>query len=258
MRISQQGSIILAIFLIIFSIYSCTTTSTRIKAAALTISNDSMARDVNSLILNQEVNIHGVENTTDGKTNTELTISIINPQNLPADTSEQNQICEQVASLFKHALKDRSAYDVLKVMLVRRVSDGTVTKSVHYGRSFKSEELNTHTYVVTIGDQLDSSTSRAFGKTTFSKSDPKIISVFSYYNTAPDNPIAFKLYKDTDTAHLLLTTRSVGQTVAGNFTLVNKLSVADIYKVPQMSSGDYRIEYVVANNVVGSRRFKLL
>jgi hypothetical protein len=258
MRISQPPHTIFAIIIIIFSLNSCTTTTTRIKAAALTISNDSMARDVNSLILNQEVNIHGVENTTDGKTNTELTISIINPQNLPADTSEQNQICEQVASLFKHALKDRAAYDVLKVLLVHRVTDGSVTKSFHYGRSFKSGELNTYTYVVTLGNQLDSSTSRAFGKTIFSKSDATIISVFTYYNTTPDNPIAFKLYKDTDTAHLLLTTRSVGKTVAGNVKLVNKLTVADIYKVPQMSSGDYRIEYVVANNVVGSRRFKLL
>ncbi len=217
-----------------------------------------MARDVNSLILNQEVDIHGIENTTDGKTKSELTISIINPQNLPSDTAEQNQICEQVATLFKHALKDRAAYDVLKVLLIRRVSDSTVTKSVHYGRSFKSEELNTHIYVVTLGDQLDSSTSRAFGKTTFSKSDSKIISVFKYYNTTPNNPIAFKLYKDTDTAAILLTTRSVGQTLPGNVHLVNKLTVADIYKVPQMSAGDYRIEYVVANNVVGSRRFKLL
>jgi hypothetical protein len=244
----------------VFSIllFRCTLTTTNTKAAVFRTSNDSIARDINSIILTQEVNLHGEEITTNKKVRSVLTVNLINPQALPNDTTERNKIGEHVAELLKHLLKNQNEFDSYKVLFVNRAIDGAVTKSTYTGEIYDSKSLANRIYIVSIGDKLDSSTFRAIGKTTFSNEDIEIILGFKYYYASLNSPIKFKMYKETDSGSILLTTRNIGQTKPGNNYVYCKLNVTDFYKITGLGSGAYRVKYLLNDSVVETRFFKLL
>jgi hypothetical protein len=213
---------------------------------------------VNSIILTQEIDVHGKEVTSNGKVTTELTVNLINPKNLPSDSSERNRIAEEVAIILKQSLKDPNSFNFYKILFVHRTIEGAVTKDNYTGQIYKSETLKNYIYDVSLGDKFDSSTFRAIGKNMFSNDDGEIVSAFTYYNAVPNSSIALKMYKETDSGSVLLTVREQGQTKAGNNYLVNKFKIADFYKIKQLNSGDYRIEYVVNDSSAGIKSFKLL
>ena len=238
-------------------IYSCSFTETKTINPAFTLSHDSISRDINSIIVTPEVNVTGKEIGSNGNITTELTINIINSKRLPTDANEQKKIGEHVAILLKNTLKDPNSYTDYKVLFTQRIIDGAVTKSTFVGYSYKSKDLKNYIQIVSLGDQFDSLTSEAIGKTTFTLNDPKIVSAFSYYNNVPLSPIKFNIYKDTDSGMVLLTSRDQGQILAGNNFLRNELTTADFYKVKELGSGKYKIEYLVSDTVAGSKTFVL-
>jgi hypothetical protein len=247
-----------SVLLISLLLFCCTVTTTKKKPPVFSKSDDSISRDVNSIILTQEIDVHGKEITSNGKVSSELTVNLINPKNLPSDSSERNRIAEEVAAILKLSLKDPNSFDSYKVLFVHRVIEGSVTKDNYTGQIYKSETLKSYIYDVSLGDKFDSSIFRAIGKNIFSNNDPEIVSAFTYYNAVPNLPIALKMYKETDSGSVLLTVREQGQSKAGNNYLLNKFKVADFYKIKQLNSADYKIEYVLNDSIAGVKAFKLL
>jgi hypothetical protein len=223
-----------------------------------TMSLDSISRDINTIIFTPEANINGKQISSNGNTRTELIINLINPNDLPSDTSEQNTLGQNIATLLKHALKDPNSFTDYKVLFTRKVIDGSTTKSNYTGYSYKSSALKDYIQIVSLGDKFDSTTFQATGKTTFSQNDSQIVSVFKYYNNIPGSPISFKIYKQTDSGMVLLTKRDNGVIQTGNSYSVNKLNIADFYKINELKAGTYKFVYLVSDATVGEKYFKLL
>lgn len=238
-------------------IFSCTFTKTKAIKPAFTLTLDSIARDINSLIVTPETSITGKEISTNGQITTELTINLFNSKNLPNDEADQRELAQNIAVLVKNTLKDPSLFTDYKVMFTKKTVDGAVTKSNYVSYSYKSSDLKNYIQIVSVGNQFDSSVTEAVGRRTFSINDPQVVSVFSYYNNVPGSPIKFNIYKNTDSGMLLLTSRDQGQILAGNIYVVNKLTTADFYKVKELGQGKYKIEYTVSDTAAGSKDFVL-
>jgi len=237
-------------------VFSCSFTKTKKIDPVFTLTLDSISRDINSIIVTPEATIAGKEINTNGHAITELTINLINSKRLSQDANEQKKIGENIAILIKNTLKDPNSFTDYKVLFTKRV-EGTMDKSSYVGYSYKSEDLKKYIQLVSIGDQFDTSTSGAIGKTIFSLKDPNIVAAFSYYNNVPGSPIKFNIYKETDSGMVLLTSRDQGQILSGNNFLVNNLMTTDFYKIKGLGSGNYRIEYLVSDTVVGAKNFVL-
>jgi len=241
-----------------FFFVACSFTANKNIEPAFAQSIDSILRDLNSVIFTPQTSIRGHEVNSNGKIATELTISLFNPIALPNDTNEQNKIGECIASMLKLALKDSNSFTDYKVLFVNKVVDGTTTRSDYTGYSYKSVTLKNYIQIVSLGDKFDSSISQAIGKTTFSKDDREIVSVFKYYNNTPGSPIKLKMYKDTDSGTVLFTVRDQGQVIRGNNFLLNKFKTMDFYEIKELNLGTYKIEYLVNDTIVGAKYFKLL
>ena len=254
----KRNILLLSIILTSFFLLECTFTTTIKKNPAFTIRSDSIARDLKSIILTEEINVNGIESKTNGKSKSELTIELINPKLLPIDTSNLYETGEQVATLVKHLLKDPGQYDYFKVLFIQRKTNEGITKSNYTEQTYKSNDLKNYIRMVTLGDQFDPSTSRAIGKSVFSRDDSEIITAFKYYNVAPYSPVAFKMFKETDSVNLLLMSKNQGQTEPGNNFFLMNLKVSDFYKIKELGSGYYKIEYTLNDTVVGTKSFRLL
>jgi hypothetical protein len=238
-------------------IFSCSFTRTKAVEPAFSLTLDSISRDINSLIVTPEASVTGEEITTDGNTTTELTINLINSKGLPDNVDEQKKIGEYIAILIKNTLKDPNSFTDYKVLFTNRTVDGAITKSTYVGYSYKSTELKNYIQMVSVGNQFDSLTHEAIGHTSFTSSDPKIISVFIYYNNVPGSPLKFNLYKETDSASVLIMSEDQGQILRGNNYLEIQIPTADIYKAKHLGSGKYRFDYLVSDTIAGSKYFTL-
>lgn len=83
----------------------------------------------------------GKEISTNGKTNAELEIDIVNGRDIPTGESEMTSLAKTIASDLKNSLKDRAEYNTYKVLFVTRYRDGGVTRKNWKGQVFKSGEL---------------------------------------------------------------------------------------------------------------------
>lgn len=127
---------------ILFSLIACQFTTTNFKNPTFSRDAKSITKDISSVILTQSINVNGEEITTNGKSKSVLTVSLINPQNMPNDTAVENRILGRVASIIKYALKDTSEYLYYNVYFVNRVTKDHITNTTSTGNSFKSEEIN--------------------------------------------------------------------------------------------------------------------
>jgi len=125
-------------FIVCIFIFSCSMNTTKSIDPVFTMSLDSISRDINTIIFTPEVNISGKRISSNGNTTTELIINLINRNNLPSDTSEQNTLGQNIATLLKHALKDPNSFTDYKVLFTRKVIDGSSTKSNYTSYSYKS------------------------------------------------------------------------------------------------------------------------
>ena len=123
------------------SLLACQFTSTRMKDPAFSRDAKSLSQDINKVILTQSVNVNGEEIITNGKSRSELTISLINPQNMPADTAGRMMMLGHVASIIKYALSDTNEYMNYNVYFVNRSTKHHITNTTSIGNSFKSEEI---------------------------------------------------------------------------------------------------------------------
>ena len=236
----------------------CTVYTTKEKDPVFNRDSKSIFYDITGVIGAAEVNVTGTETKTDGKTASELRISLINPKQLPTDTSEISQIGNEIATIIKRSLKNDDAFNSYKVLFINRHTDGAITKSTSVSRNYEYENIRNYAFVVTLGTQIDSSKGRAFGKSTFNQNDVNIVVSLSYYDYDRNIPAQVKMIKETDTAFLLMTTRDLGKLNPGHNYLVLNWKVADFYKTDGMKRGVYRFDYFIRDTLVGSRTFTLL
>ena len=126
---------------IMISFLACQYTTTRMKDPTFSRDAKSLSKDINNVILTQSINVNGEEIITNGKSRSELTISLINPKNIPADTSGRMMILGHVASIIKYALSDTNEYMIYNVYFVNRSTKDHVTNTTSIGDSYKSEEI---------------------------------------------------------------------------------------------------------------------
>ena len=131
----------LALVLISLVLISCTFTTTKSKDPVFVSSTDSVAAKIRELILTRNVNVHGTETTTNGKTSSELTIRLINPLNEPNNESQRYQLGKEIAVIIKQAIKNPADYSVYTVLFVKEESNGAVTKSSYRGQKYKLQDL---------------------------------------------------------------------------------------------------------------------
>lgn len=138
--ISQSKRFLATISAVVF-IASCTMTTTRAKPPLFSIPTEQVQRDLNQLVSCENVNLDGMEVTTDGKTDSELEIDIINGKDIPADDDQMISLGKSIASDLKRSLKDQNQYNSYKVLFVKKQTDGGVTQRSWRGKVFNTGEL---------------------------------------------------------------------------------------------------------------------
>ena len=126
---------------IMISLLACQFTNTRVKDPAFSRDVKSLSKDIHNVVTTQSVNVNGEEIVTNGKSKSVLTISLINPQNIPADTAGSDRILRHVASIIKYALSDTNEYMNYNVYFVNSSTKYHVTNTTSDGNSYKSEEI---------------------------------------------------------------------------------------------------------------------
>lgn len=126
---------------IIFSIVSCSMTSTKTKNPVFSKSTDSLQADLNKIVSCEGINLDGKEISNNGRLSSELEIDITNRQNTPTSESQMNELERQIAVVVKQALKDKDEYNSYKVLFVTKKEDGGITQRTWEGKVFKSDEL---------------------------------------------------------------------------------------------------------------------
>jgi hypothetical protein len=120
---------------------SCTLTTSKSKDPVFIASSDSVAAKIRNLILTRNVNVYGIEKTTNGKVSAELTIRLINPLNEPSDEKKRTQLGKEVAEIIKQSIKAPGDYSVYTVLFVKEETNGSVTKSSYTGHEYKFQDL---------------------------------------------------------------------------------------------------------------------
>jgi hypothetical protein len=141
MIFSKMTKIVSFVTLIIFSIVSCTMTSTKTKNPLFSKSTDSLQADLNKIVSCEGINLDGKEISNNGRLSSELEIDITNGQNTPTSESKMDELEKRIAVLVKEALKDKDEYNSYKVLFVTKKDDGGVTQRTWKGKVFKSDEL---------------------------------------------------------------------------------------------------------------------
>ena len=257
--VNLKKTLILPLFIVYASLLflECTVTTNKRKDPVYNTDTKSIFYNITAVVRAPEINIVGAESNTNGKIVSELRISIVNPKQLPTDTADLTQIGREITTIVKQALKNADAFNNYKVLFVYRDTAGAVTKTTSVSRSYKSEDITNYAYTVSLGDHFDTSISRAAGKSKFSKNDSEIFCALSYYDYNTNSSGQLKLFKKTDTATLLLTTRDLGKLEPGHNYVLYTWNVSDFYRLPGLNSGDYWVEYLIRDTSVGSKSFSL-
>jgi hypothetical protein len=240
------------------SFLACSITTKKVKNPFYIKDTKSLSRDVNSVINTQEIDVNGVESMTNGKSTSELTIGLINAEDIPSDSAISNMMLEHVAILVKQALKDTGEYTSYTVLFVNHVENGAVTTTTSNGRTFQSKEIRPYFHMVNLGDRFDSLAFLAKGKSVFSRQDSEVVSSLTYFDHRTDLTGQLKIYKQTDSGDILIITRELGTFEPAYKYSVYKLKINNFYETPKLGSGAYRIEYIMKDSIVGTRTFKLL
>jgi hypothetical protein len=141
MIFSKMTKIVSFVTLIIFSIVSCTMTSTKTKNPLFSKSTDSLQADLNKIVSCEGINLDGKEISNNGRLSSELEIDITNGQNTPTSESKMDELEKRIAVLVREALKDKVEYNSYKVLFVTKKEDAGVTQRTSKGKVFKSDEL---------------------------------------------------------------------------------------------------------------------
>src|ERR1043165_740708 len=106
-RFISQSILTLCVSLLMIQ---CTVTTTKKKDPIFNTDSKSLFSDITGIIPAQEIAIAGTETNTNGKINSELTITILNPKQVPEDTAEIDQIALQIAVTVKQAVKNSESF----------------------------------------------------------------------------------------------------------------------------------------------------
>jgi hypothetical protein len=120
---------------------SCTFTTARTKDAVFNGDQAKVAKDLDSIVTCEHVNLNGREITINKKADTELEISIINGQKIPADDAGMKALGKLIATAIKNDLKDPKEYNTYKVLFIRQVKDGGIVRKTWKGNVFAATEL---------------------------------------------------------------------------------------------------------------------
>lgn len=119
---------------------ACITTTTKVKNPEFT-DQAKVESELMTLIKAEHININGKEITTNNKTSTELEVSIINGQNIPASNDQQKALEKSIAVCIKKNLRTPNAFDSYKVLLVKKTESNGVKSQNFTGNTFNVSEL---------------------------------------------------------------------------------------------------------------------
>jgi len=121
-------------------IAGCTFTTTKTKDPVF---NDQakVQQELTRLVSAENINLDGKEISTNGKSESELEISITNGTDIPSGGEERKSLGKSIATTVKKNLKDVSEFNIYKVLFVTEVQTGASTKRSWVGNTFISSEL---------------------------------------------------------------------------------------------------------------------
>jgi hypothetical protein len=120
---------------------SCTTTITKTKEPKFNATPDSLSVTLNKLVTCQHINVKGEEITTNGKTQSEMEIDIINGKQIPDVGPALRSLGKTIASAIKMALTNKNDFDSYKVLFVKQEETSVTTSRSWTGYTYKSVDL---------------------------------------------------------------------------------------------------------------------
>jgi len=131
----------LLLFICLITIHLSCTRTTR-EAHHPVFTNQAQAEsELVGLAEAENINLSGIQSTTNGQVSTELEVAVINGMDLPLNADQQNALQKSIASSIRRNLQDSNQFDIYKVLFVEKTESNGLTKSKSTGRSFEVSEL---------------------------------------------------------------------------------------------------------------------
>jgi len=229
----------------------CTITTTKSKTPVFN-DPESLNKEIGTFLTAESMNVVGKENTTNGKTSSALEITVTNPKNVQDDDDLRRGLGKAVAKKIKFSLKDTSEYSTYTVSFVKKVVDGTITKSNSRSYDYTSEELSTP--YMNVGKKLRGENGFVYGGTIFSNSDTLIISILRDIRIPDSSQIDFRLYKVGDNYDELMGKDEIKLPPDADYVW-HTMRVEKIYK--DFGAGKFRVAAFRKERIIASAIFEL-
>ena len=132
----------LVLLLPIIFLSGCKTTTRSKIPVQFQVNDETLSTEVLALVKCQNIKVSGSETKVNGKhTGSEVLIEIMNPVNLPADQTSQDDLTIKIARVLKPALKQSNLFDTFKVLFVFQSTSGGTTSTRYTGHIWKSNEI---------------------------------------------------------------------------------------------------------------------
>ncbi len=235
----------------IFSLLSCTFTTTKSKNPVID-NIDGLKTELTSIVTAEKINLTGKEITTNGKTKSQLEISITNGQNIPQEDDFRKLLSRQIAKHVKSHLKDSTEFDFFNVVFVAKQQNGVLTKnnSILYG--FTAAEVNTP--YLNVGKQLTSKNGAVFGGSVFTNKDSEIICVLTDYTFVDTSAVFLRLFKKVNGSEEKLGESHVTVNPEDNY-LIHRMSASGFYDA--YGDGKFIFQVCKHDTIIASRDFQV-
>ena len=137
----KAGIVAMVLAISVFMLPGCTVTTTREKKPEFKVGNDTLQHNLNTLLTFEHANVNGIEKKTNGKTETNLEIDIINGANIPSDDVQLKALGKTIALQLKQELKNPNEYGTYEVFFVIQKTDKSVTNRSYRSIKYTSEEV---------------------------------------------------------------------------------------------------------------------
>jgi len=225
-------------------------TTTRAKVPDI-IESDELEKELVDLVTAENINVNGKEITTNGKTVTELEISVTNGQNLPQEVELQRILGRLLAKHVKLHLKDSTEFDNYKSVFVSKKTDGGVTKSNWVAFDFSSQEVTAP--ILYIGKKLTSKNGYPYGGFIFNKQDSEMIFELRDFIFHDTSAISVRLFKLEPGGQENIAESHVNVTPNAN-SLTHRMEVQQFYNA--YGTGKFQFQVVSHDTIIAAKDFE--
>lgn len=124
----------LVLFIVLFA--QCTFTSTKSFEPKFRDGMEAIEPQLTALITCKHINVAGIQQTVNDKTERAMEIAVLNAEDLPKNDERLRRLAGQVAVIFRDHLVNRGEFDIYRISFVEQSGEGDVKTKQLQNRYF--------------------------------------------------------------------------------------------------------------------------